>query len=357
MEIFLVIIIVIVFIIVVSSKSSKKEKTKPTKSNNSDYNFHKIEVELNNIKKKNDEWSQLYNPITELNNEGITLEKNNKISSAIKIYEKNISYIESNYELLDRIALHSFERLMVLYHKQKRFDEEKIVINKGLSMKEKIDSKTIDKWKIRLEKLTKPKVQKNISIDKNEIVIPSPKSSTLGQQFDVLENSFPKFNFYENGKSTSISWEYNQKLQKHKNFDEYHRIRKMFLKNEEKGLLLEKQNKFIEAINLYEQMISENSPRPKTYDRLIILYRKLKLVKDEIRVLNIAIKFFTNKRDKMRDNLLKIADTESKLFKAKDYIDNKKRFQYYNGMFDLYNPFTIIEKWEKRLEKVDDKST
>lgn len=352
--IFIIVIVIIIFII--SSKSSKSEKVKPYKVN-TNFNFSRIEEKLKEIQKKNDEWSQLYNPISELNNEGINLEKENKISDAIKIYEKNISYIESNYELLNHIALHPFERLMILYHKLKRIDDEKHIIQKGLSMKDKIDSRTIDKWKIRLEKLTNPKVKKITSVDRSKIVIPNHKTSTLGHQLDNIENSFPQFNFYENGKDFSISWEYSQKLQKHKNFDEYHRIRKIFLDNEEQGLLFESQNKFIEAINLYVEMVSENSLRPKTYDRLIILYRKFKLIKDEIRILNIAIRFFTNRRDKMKENLLNIADTDSKLNLAEEYINNQKRFQYYNGMFDLYNPYAIINKWEKRLEKINDKST
>lgn len=356
MEGFIFIVVIVIIIVILVSKSSAPEKDNKIKQVTTKYDFSNIEEKLKKAKKINDDWSRINNPILKMNESGISLEKQNKVKDAIAIYVKNINYIEKNYDKLTHIAIHSFERLMILYHKLKRFEDEKQIILKGLSMEAKLNSRTIDKWKTRLNKINKSQT-KIISIDRSKIIIPHSKDTSLGQQFEKIEKSFPKFNFYENDKDLAISWEFSQKLQKHINFSEYHRIRMKFLKTEEQGLLLESQNKFVEAINLYEDMIIKNSPRQKTYDRLIILYRKFKFIEDEIRVLKQAIHFFTLKRKKMKENVLNIANTNDKLLIANEYIDNQKRLQYYNGMFDLYNPYKILDKWNRRLLKLDNKST
>jgi tetratricopeptide (TPR) repeat protein len=61
-----------------------------------------------------------------LNNKGIALEKEGKIKAAIKIYEKNI---ETRYP-----AHHSYKRLMVLYRKNRDFENEIRVIDIALDV-------------------------------------------------------------------------------------------------------------------------------------------------------------------------------------------------------------------------------
>lgn len=61
-----------------------------------------------------------------LNNKGITYEKDGNIKQAIKTYEKNI---ESNVP-----ARHSFKRLMVLYRRNKDYDNEIRVIERALEV-------------------------------------------------------------------------------------------------------------------------------------------------------------------------------------------------------------------------------
>lgn len=60
-----------------------------------------------------------------LNNKGKEYEKAGKITLAIRTYEKNIA--GDCYP-----ATHSFDRLMVLYRKQKEYDKELAVIEKAL---------------------------------------------------------------------------------------------------------------------------------------------------------------------------------------------------------------------------------
>lgn len=64
--------------------------------------------------------------IAMLNNKGIELEKRGEIQEAIKTYEQNISYEDCD-------ATHSYDRLMILYRKQKDYVNELRIIKKAIS--------------------------------------------------------------------------------------------------------------------------------------------------------------------------------------------------------------------------------
>lgn len=83
------------------------------------------------------------------NNKGIAYEKEGNIKSAIRIYEKNL---EIGYP-----ATHSYSRLMIIYHKEKRFDDEIRVIRKAIEVfsSDARYSKDIIRWQDRLNKLIK----------------------------------------------------------------------------------------------------------------------------------------------------------------------------------------------------------
>lgn len=60
-----------------------------------------------------------------------------------------------------------------------------------------------------------------------------------------------------------------------------------------KGVQLEKEGNIKAAIKLYEENISLNFEGNHPYDRLCVIYRRNKLINEEIRVLNKAIEVFT----------------------------------------------------------------
>lgn len=76
----------------------------------------------------------------ELNNKGIELEKQGKIVEAIAIYEENIK--GDCYP-----AMHSFDRLLVLYRKAKDYENEKRIAEKAISLF------SGNKYKERLQKI------------------------------------------------------------------------------------------------------------------------------------------------------------------------------------------------------------
>lgn len=67
------------------------------------------------------------NRTAENNNAGILAEKEGRIEDAIKIYEKNI--VDTCYP-----ACHAFDRLMIIYRKQKDYENEIRVIDRAINV-------------------------------------------------------------------------------------------------------------------------------------------------------------------------------------------------------------------------------
>jgi len=85
--------------------------------------------------------SVILNKTVSLNNEGVEFEKNGNVEAAIKCYEENI--------LLGYPATHSYNRLVILFRKQKLYAEELRVIDKAIVNK----AGDAEKWKSRKEKV------------------------------------------------------------------------------------------------------------------------------------------------------------------------------------------------------------
>lgn len=74
------------------------------------------------------EREKLLSDCANLNNKGIAFEKSGDINSAIKVYEQNIAS-DNPYP-----ATHSFDRLMILYRKQKDYNNEIRIIEKAIKV-------------------------------------------------------------------------------------------------------------------------------------------------------------------------------------------------------------------------------
>lgn len=81
------------------------------------------------------------------NNNGIKYEKSGNIEDAIAVYENNIS--GDCYP-----ACHSFDRLMILYRKQKRYDDEIRIIERAIDVLCPRYPDLLPKYEQRLQKAT-----------------------------------------------------------------------------------------------------------------------------------------------------------------------------------------------------------
>ncbi len=91
------------------------------------------------------------------------------------------------------------------------------------------------------------------------------------------------------------------------------------------GKQLEKEHKVLEAKALYEANISEGFEGSFPYRRLAILYRKKKMLSDEVRVLQKAISVFNSLVSSGRSDIEpKLKEFKEELKKAEDKISKFK---------------------------------
>lgn len=103
-----------------------------------------FEKEIQELQRRNNEFSARLTSVVSRNNQGIEFEKSGKTDEAIKCYEQNI--VEGQY-----ITRHPYDRLMVLYRRLGNYDDEIRVIRSAMAIFPN-DSKYIDKLNIRLQK-------------------------------------------------------------------------------------------------------------------------------------------------------------------------------------------------------------
>ncbi|HUS00424.1 MAG TPA: hypothetical protein VMY77_01785 [Chitinophagaceae bacterium] len=98
------------------------------------------------------------------------------------------------------------------------------------------------------------------------------------------------------------------------------------------------------AIKDYESAIDANPLLEKAYDRLMILYRKEKDYKNELRLINSGIKAFENFYKSRKSGSKKIAEISKKLNRSFGFTDKKGNA--------VYDPEPIA-RWKKRKVTVE----
>ena len=112
----------------------------------------------------------------------------------------------------------------------------------------------------------------------------------------------------------------------------------------------DKEGDYEKACYHYEQLLFEKYYDPEPIDRLIQIYGEAKLHKTQKEVLIEAIEQFKALR-KSRGQYLEMLSMKSGLRNhAQQLIREATLVKYYDNAFELYNPFTIIDKWEKQLK-------
>ncbi len=108
---------------------------------------------------------------------------------------------------------------------------------------------------------------------------------------------------------------------------------------------LEQEGSLNEAAKLYEQVIRSKPLDEHPYNRLMIIYRKLRQPKDELRVIKFAIAVFESKYIK-KSRSKKLTDLSTALMKSSGLANAKGKLTVYPEP---------INKWMKRRELVEKK--
>ena len=98
------------------------------------------------------------------------------------------------------------------------------------------------------------------------------------------------------------------------------------------------------AIKDYEEAIQKDPLLEKAYDRLMILYRKEKNYKAELKLINSGIKAFENFYKSKKTGSKKIAEISKKLNRSFGFTDKKGNA--------VYDPEPIA-RWKKRKVTVE----
>lgn len=313
------------------------------KSNNSDFITLKKSVfdTMVEEKRKRQEADYLLRTTARLNNEGIGLEKQN-IDEAIKVYEQNIK--------LGYPATHSFDRLGILYRKKGDIENEKRVLRRRYEVF-KLPPSELEKELERIDNKVK-------RVKLNYILPQKAKAHkvfglALGLKYQQIITQLPEFNFYFD---KPVDEDTNTYLFKnHRLINDYvykpqlWEIQKEFKKMIADAEKYKSNNDLDSAATIYEKIVAEQCYISQPYDKLQQIYNKAGLNEDAKRVLIISIDFFSALRDRQKSYVLNLASKYGKLDFALQYINDGKKIYYYGGAFELYNPFPIIDNWQKRL--------
>lgn len=132
--------------------------------------------------------------------------------------------------------------------------------------------------------------------------------------------------------------------------DEQDRILRQAVDLNHKGISLEKEGKIEDAIKVYEENIAIGYPAKHSYNRLMIIYRRIKDYENEERIISKAIDVFSLENErrflKALDGLINPQHIE-KLNLAHQRND---KFRPVGSQYFIYAPYPV-NKFIDRLEK------
>ena len=312
-----------------------------------------LKEKIDALNKENEEWQAEFNGTIDFRQKARELEKENKLQEAIVTYLQSIEEGEQSKRLKMSNYAFDIERVIILYSKTKQKDVLKRFLEEKISLYP--DYRDTKKWAVRLSKLNNKKTDKTMPVTPNDIVLQKPSNPTIGYKIDDFKNKMPEFNFYYNMPIGTDTLSYNHNVS-FEYFNKLREYREAFETIKSLAKISENEGDFKKAIEAYEKMIIEEYEGPEPYERLMIIYSKLKWIKEEKRIIEKAISFFTNLKNKQLKYVLLLAEKYDMKDKAMEYINTNKKIFYYGGAFELYNPQKRrFEKWKKRLEKTNQK--
>lgn len=336
-----------------------REKSSPG-SNDLNHNSHdlindydKFKKDLEALQAHNEAWSKEFHDLGYLRDKARQYEKEQKFIEAITIYLNSVERGEQSKLLNIYNYAHDIERVIILYGKTKQKEALRQFLEEKIKMYP--DFRDTKDWAVRLTKLTSTgqvKTTPTIPID----IIPQKASNpTIGKKISDFKKSMPEFNFYFDLAEGSDTFTYNHNVPLGL-FNKLRQYREAFETIKSLAKIAENEGDYKKAIEAYEKLIIEECEDAEPYERLIVIYSKLKWKVEEKRTIERAISFFTELKEKQLDYTLKLAQKYEMKTKALDYINHNKKIFYYGGAYELYNPQTNrLKKWDERLKNLSQK--
>lgn len=166
--------------------------------------------------------------------------------------------------------------------------------------------------------------------------------------FDINDHPFHKLFFQDIGERERIK----ERKKYYKFLSGIKEVQTYFKEKIDEAKKCEELGQINDAVIIYERLIAENCYRKNPFERLIIIYTKENRVEDLIRVLEYGINHFTSLEKRQFEYIQYLA----KKYKADDKLEKalkiKAEIKYWFGNIVLYQKYSFIDNWKKRLDKV-----
>ena len=157
----------------------------------------------------------------------------------------------------------------------------------------------------------------------------------FGEQYDAFCSSLPAFNFYMDDEPLLVNATTRSEQWKS-------RTAKVIVAAQE----AEENGEYQEAAQCYQTLVSNCYWEPDPYDRLMQLYQKSGQIDYYKELRTHAIRFFSQRRKQMEQQLIELAEQQDDRSLAEEAIKEKRKVSYYRGLFVVYDPFPLLEKWQ-----------
>lgn len=301
--------------------------------------------------KESDAYFMASEMIHSLKERARNFEKRKLYNDAISVYLVAIEQGIMNKRLKFSDYEQCIDRVIVLYGKTRQKDKLKSFLQEQINKYP--EYRGIDNWKKRLDKLSNEKPM--IELSPEEIVMHTPGNPTLGKQIRDYRRSMPEFNFYFDLPDSTRTYNYPTIITSEQTVKlrEYHDL---FNNAINKARIAEASGDYKTAIEEYERLIAEEFEETKPYERLIVIYSRLKWTDHEKRILEQGITFFTKLREQQLRYVFRLAKKYGMYDKAKLLVEQEKTIYYYSGAFELYNPqISRVKRWTDRLKTLKSK--
>lgn len=164
------------------------------------------------------------------------------------------------------------------------------------------------------------------------------EEDTYIYKLNQLIASLPEFDFYNGDNDKDVS-------EDHPSVIAIRAIQKEADEIMAHGELFEADKNWAQAAICYEHLVVRRYWNPQPYTKLLALYSKASLhasVKQKMQ--SLIVNFFRDRREKMKAELLRLADKYDSTIYAEKCINEGECVTYYDGIYDIYNPYPVVEE-------------
>jgi len=164
------------------------------------------------------------------------------------------------------------------------------------------------------------------------------EEETYIYKLNELIASLPEFDFYNGDNDKDVS-------EDHPSVIAIRALQKEADEIMAHGELFEADKNWAQAAICYEHLVVRRYWNPQPYTKLLTLYSKASLhasVKQKMQ--SLIVNFFRDRREKMKAELLRLADKYDSTIYAEKCINEGECVTYYDGIYDIYNPYPVVEE-------------